>query len=169
MTSLNKKIYTSIAVSIIFSALFFLAVIYPLTKKIVANAEEFAAGKNKFVELQERQENFRKLDRQYNHYEAELNRINSLLINSEKPIEFIKFLENNAQELSLVMDISSIVPQKQDQNLCSFNVYSIVLEGSSNNFCRFLEKMENAPYLIEILNLDIKKDRASLGLKVYSQ
>lgn len=169
MTFLDKKKYISIAISILVLILLVLFGIYPLAKKIINNAEEFMAEKNKFAELTQRQENFRELSRQYNNYKEELDKIDSLFINSEKPIEFIEFLERNSRDLNLEMDISSITPKKLDQNSWSFNIYNIVLEGSFDDFSKFLEKMENAPYLIEISNLDIQEGRANLGLKVYCQ
>lgn len=169
MISLNKKIYFPILISVIIFLLLFFVVICPLAKKIISDSEGFMAEKNRFIELQERQENFRNLSRQYDNYEADFAKIDSFFVNSEKPIEFIEFLERNAQDSGLIMNISSIVPQKQSQDLWDFNIYNLILEGSFDDFCRFLEKIENAPYLIEVSNLDIKEDRANLGLKIYSK
>lgn len=182
----NKKIYTSLVFFSIVILAFVFLIIYPLLADIKKDSQDFILQKNSFAELQVRKENFNQLGDFYQSHQEELKKIDNLFIDWETPIEFIEFLEEKAKDSSLVVEISSASAKKSESEKWNFSNYQLFLKGSFPNILKFLEKMETAPYLIEISNLNIKKlskeeskfkdslnlegnSRADLIIKVYTK
>ncbi|MCK4520773.1 hypothetical protein KAT95_02820 [Candidatus Parcubacteria bacterium] len=166
MTDFNKKIYISLGLFTTAALVFAFLVIYPLLTQIRENSSNFVLQKNSFAELQEREANFKKLKFFYQTYKQDLKRIDALFINSSDPVEFtafMEFLENNAKDCGLPIEILNLPVKKAELDAWNFNNSQLSLEGSFSNILKFLEKLENAPYLIEISNLNIKKDSADLN------
>ena len=168
----NKKIYISLCLFTAAALVFAFFVIHPLLTQIRENSSNFVLQKNSFAELQEREANFKKLKNFYQTYEQDLKRIDALFINSSDPVEFtafMEFLENDAKDCGLSIEILSLPVKKAESDAWNFNNYQLSLEGSFSNVLKFLEKLENAPYLIEISNLNTKKDSANLTIKAYTK
>jgi hypothetical protein len=182
-----KKNYLSIAVFGIVSTLFAVFVILPLFKEIKAISQNLFLKKNKIVYLSEERENLQKIENLYKTYQSDLGRIENLFVDPEVPIEFIGFLEKTAVSSQIKLEISSMTraaakgeneataslttravarggdeqssattkktEQEPWQNLSG----QLLVTGSFSNFSKFLHKLENGPYLIEVLDLNTKK------------
>ncbi|MGB2762354.1 MAG: type 4a pilus biogenesis protein PilO [Minisyncoccales bacterium] len=166
MMDFNKKIYISLCFFTATALVFVFFLIHPLLNQIRENSYSFVLQKNSFAELQERETNFKKLKNLWRLYEQDLKKIDALFINSSDPVEFtafMEFLENNAGNCGLSIEILSLPTKKAEPDSWNFNNYQLSLKGSFSNVLKFLEKIENAPYLIEVSNLNIKKDSTDLN------
>lgn len=153
----KNKIYLYLAIFLGTSLIFLFLIIPYFLKKIQGKSGELVSFEKESVSLQKEIENLRQLEGIYRDYQQELVKIKEMLIDSEVPVEFINFLEENAQISRQEIEIS-LFPQKKTKDepwpTLSFQVST---SGSPSGFLKFLEKLENSPYLIEILNLNIQK------------
>ena len=137
-------------------SLFLIAFLIPkFLRKIQANSQELISLKSDLASFQKETKNLSKLSETYQNYQENLAKIDRIFIDPKRPIEFFDFLEKNAQIFQLKIEISP-VSKPETETLPSL-FFQISTSGSSPNFLRFLEKLENSPYLIDILNLNVKK------------
>jgi hypothetical protein len=132
-------------------------VIFPLIRDIEKSPQDLISQKGQLLLLEKREENFKDLKEHYQSYQADLDEFETFFIDSETPIEFISFLENITQSSQGTIKISLASEKKEETELGSALAFNISLDSSFPNFLKFLEKLENSQYLIEILNLNIKK------------
>ena len=156
MLSQKKKIYISgIGIFLVFLTLLF-GLIFPLFSSIKKDSFELFSQKEKLASLENTKESFNQIQESYPNFQSGIEKINSLFINPKEPIEFIGFLEKTAQSLNLSIQIllGGEQPKGTDWQSISFQVK---ITGSFSNLMKFLEKIESAPYLVEINNLNIQK------------
>jgi len=166
-----KKIYLSIAMFGTISTLLVVFVILPLFKEIKAISQNLFLKKNKIVYLSEERENIKKIENLYKTYQSDLERIENLFVDPEVPIEFVGFLEKTAVSSQIKLEISSMTraaarggdeqssatTKKTEQEPWQSLSAQLLVTGSFSNFSKFLHKLENGPYLIEVLDLNTKK------------
>lgn len=131
---------------------FFLAV--PLIKKISTFSQELVSLEKELRLLQVRKNELEKLQSEDAHFKENFAQIQQLFVNPENPIQFMNFLESNASELNLKIE-TSFPPLKEEEK--GFLRIRLDLLGSYPHFCAFLERLENAPYLLEIEQLTVDK------------
>jgi len=151
----RKKIYFWLFIfTLIF--LFFIAFFIPkFLKGIRDDSQELVSLKNDLASFQKETENLQQISKAYQNYQENLTKIDKIFIDPKLPIEFIDFLEKNAQISQLKIEISPVSKQETETSPSLF--FQISTIGSFPNFLRFLEKLKNAPYLIDVLNLNVKK------------
>ena len=132
-------------------------IIYSLFVDIIEDSQSFISEKNNFAELQSKNKNFRKLKNAYQNYQSELEKIDDLFIYPEPYIDFIEFLEKSAQDLGISIKISSVSSLETEKDSWNLVDYKLVLNGFSPNILGFLEKLETAPYLIEVSNFSVRE------------
>jgi len=149
---------------IIFSAIFGLAVIvmvgfiiYPLLKGIEKSSEEFIAAKKELILSKEEARKFEQFEEIYKELEPDLEKINQFFVDSDIPIDLIKFWEKEARDSKLSIKISPISSKTAKTDPWNSIRFRLSLVGSFPNFLKFLEKTEMSPYLIEIQNLTVEK------------
>lgn len=153
----NTKIYFLIT---IFGAVLSLLIIFVIPYFLIQIKENFKilnSEKQKIKILQFKLENFRNLQEKHQDLINVSEKINKLFINPDTPVEFIKFLEQTSRVCGVSIKISFLPSLKQKSDPWKSISFQINTSGSFSNFFRFFEKLENAPYLIEISNLNIKK------------
>jgi len=148
MSIRNKKIFASISFSLL---IFFLIsfLIYPLFQDIRNISKELNFKKRELILLENRisnSEDFQKI-------KPDLKKIEDVFVEKELPVDFISFLENLSRESKVSIEISSLI-QEKEKDFLLFQIKSI---GSFPNFLKFLEKIENSKYLVEIQNLNISR------------
>lgn len=128
---------------------------YFLLSSIKNDSQEILNLKEELASLAGQTETFGQLQSKYSNLKNNLAQVDDLLINSEAPIDFIEFLENTALSADISADISAA-------NLSSGNPFrtmdfQINFIGAFPDCLRFIEKMENAPYLIEVQSVNATK------------
>lgn len=170
---MKKIIVFSVIFGLVSLALIIFGV-YPLSKGIKKNSEELIVQRKELILAEAGTGKLNRLKEISKKIEPDLEKINGLFIDPEIPIDLIKFFEKTAQDSKLLMDISLAGFKTAENDPWGSLGFQIILAGSFSNFSKFLEKIENGPYLIEIQNLAIKRlteeeIRATLAIKVFAQ
>jgi len=153
----KKKIYFYLGIFVIISFLFLVLVIPYTLKEIQKKSEDLISLKQDLVTLQEERKNLKQLEATYQNYQHDLEEIEALFVNPEVPVEFIDFLEATAQLSQQTIDISLVPARETKDEPWPFLSFRISTTGSFPDFLEFTARLENSPYLIEILNLNIKE------------
>jgi len=151
----RKKIIMTSAIFGLITLLLVCFLIYPLlediknySKEIISQKKEVRILENKIKDIEEFRKNYAKI-------KPNLEKIETLFIDSEAPIDFISFLEKTSKGCQVSIEIvPAAITNEEPWPSLSF---SITLTGSFPNFLRFLEKLQTSPYLTEIRNLSIKR------------
>ena len=152
-----KKNYLSSIIFLALATLLIIFLIYYFFEEIKKNSEELVSQKQELISLNQEKESLEKIDTFYKNYQSNLVKVNELFIDKEVPIEFINFLEKLATTSQLLIEISPGARKETKEDPWSNLSFQLSLSGSFPNFLKFLEKLEASPYLIEVLNLNIKK------------
>jgi len=98
----------------------------------------------------------------------DLERSENLFVNLEVPVSLMEFLENNADNLSLSVKTSPVFLKEVKDDIWDFVGFRLTITGSYDNFMRFIEKIESAPFLTEIQELSARTLTSSeLGIDGY--
>jgi len=153
----KKKIYIYGIIFGIINALLIILVILPLIKEIEKSPKDLILQKGQLLSLEKKEENFADLKKVYQVHQADFENIETFFIDPETPEDFISFLEGFAQGLPASIKISFASEKKEETELGPVLAFNISIDSSFPNLLKFLEKLENSKYLIEILSLNIRK------------
>lgn len=174
----KKKIYIFGAIFGIINLLLIILVILPLIGDIEKSPKDLISQKGQLLSLEKKEINFTDLKKAYQSHQADFENIDTFFIDPETPIEFISFLENIAQSSQGVIKISLASEKKEETEIGPVLAFNVSFDSSFPNFLKFLEKLENSKYLIEISSLNIKKSggenfsgnvNATLSIKVLTK
>jgi hypothetical protein len=173
----EKQIYFKLGILVLLFAAFIFLVILPIISSIKKNAQELITIKNDIVSFDNEISNLGFVKNQYQQFEPDLNKISTLFINSEVPIDFIRFLKKMAADSGVSIDISSVSSGKKEPWPTLY--FQASTKSTFVNLARFLEKLENSDYLIGTQNITINKSDsdgkgtknvdANFLLKVYAK
>ena len=153
----SRKINTTLIIIFILVILIIAFVIVPLFKSIGNNSKEIAIQKQKIVLLEYEGTSLKENESFQESSQRFIQEVNKLFIDAEVPLEFVNFLENTSQECQLIIDILPNFETKKEKDSWSYSNFQLVSSGSFSNFLKFLEKMENSPYLIDVQNINISR------------
>jgi|SRR3989344_298940 len=161
----KNKIYIIILIFllIIFILVFFL--ILPSLRDIRNFSKEILLNKSKVMLIDEKIKELDSFKINYENYKYNLEKINKLFINSENPIDFVKFLESISLQSGIVSDINLIPSQKKREDNFSIIVFQITVNGNILNVLKFIEKLEKGPYLLEIQKVTVKNSLKNTSQK----
>jgi hypothetical protein len=149
-----KKIYLPLIIFWISSILLIVFIIWPLLRQISQVSQDFYLERNKIVYLNAEKENIQKIEKNYKAYESDLNKIGTLFFDPAVPIDFVNFLEKTATNSQVKLEVSSMTEKEQGDDSWPSLSLKVIISGSFSNASKFLEKIENSPYLIEIIDLN---------------
>lgn len=150
-----KKIYISIAVFlVVFLAIAFF-VILPIVQSIQGDSRELSMIKKAQSTFSKEKETFQKFEEVYKLLETDLEKTENIFVNSEVPINFIDFLEKTAYDSNILVEIFSVDLIKDKKDTWSSLSFQLEIFGSFPDCLRFLEKLENSTYLIDVQGLSI--------------
>lgn len=158
----KKIILFSMFFGIVSLVLVFL-VIWPLVKNIKRNSNEFIETRKEIILSKTKTKELEEFKNFYQKLNPDLERVSQLFIDPEVPIDLIKFWEKTAKDSELSISISPISSKTVEAEFWNSLGFQINLNGFSPNFLRFLEKIENSFYLVEIQNLSIKKSEEKIN------
>ena len=171
---IDKKIYILIGVFIGAYLLLIILVILPLAGTIENNSKELLLTREELTFFSDARENLLNLEDAFQEIEPDSEKINTLLVDAEIPIDFINFLKNSAIQSSISLGVSLVDSRIIKEDAWSSLSSRLTLSGSFLNIMRFIDKLENSKYLIEVQELSIKKigeDKvgANLTIKVFAK
>lgn len=154
--SLKKKICLTIIIFLAISLVLIIFLVYPFFQQIQESSASLVLEKKTSAFLIQEKQELKKAKQALLKHQESLTRIDNLFIDSENPIVFIGFLEEQAQKSKIYFELSSLGPEQKKEPWPSFH-FQISAAGSSSDFLKFLEGLESSPYLIEILNLNMRR------------
>lgn len=160
---LGKKSYISLILLAVISAALVIFVIYPLVRGIKESSEQLLLEKEAQLTFAEEIENFQNFKEVYQEIEPNLEKAEGLLAIPEPPIEFINFLEQTAFNSNVLLEISSVELRETEEEIWPFLNFRLQASCSFSDFSKFIEKLENGFYLIEIYDFGIAKAGGSPG------
>jgi hypothetical protein len=161
-----KKIYSII---LIFSAIglsLVVFLIYPAMKGIEDVSEKILSDKNEAANISSEIRELNIFKKKYKDYKPNLEKIDRLFIDLEKPIGFVRFLEKLSLN-SIIVSTINFAPLTKNATINELPavVFNVSARGKFMNVLEFLEKLERGPYLIRIKNMAInpvqKKEKLS--------
>jgi Tfp pilus assembly protein PilO len=132
-------------------------VIYPLIKEIKESSKNTALLDKEMGSSQNQEKNLSDLKDFYNSVEPNVVKMDNLFVDSQVPIELIKFLEKTAADQNISIEINAVSPKKEGDGLWNYILFQATLKGSYTGFLRFLEKIESGPFLNQVTTLSIAK------------
>ncbi len=146
----NLKIYIfgTVLTIIILGAVTF------IFREIQKSSEELISQKKELILFEQKEESLENLKEKYKVHRQNLEKINNFFVDPALPIEFIKFLEKSALDSQATIEVSLAKEIAEPEPALSFNAS---LSCSFSNLLKFIDKLENGPYFIEITNLNIRK------------
>lgn len=164
----KKQIILLSVVFVIVVLVLIFVLAYPLLKGIKENSSNLIYVKKELASLKDKEGGIGGLEITYKKIEPDLEKINQLFVDSEVPVDLIKFLERTGADSNVSIKISPFSLKIDEDDSWNSIGFRLNLIGSFNNFMRFFEKIETAPYLIEIQDLSIKKlTESELKLESY--
>jgi Tfp pilus assembly protein PilO len=173
----KKKTYLIILLFAIVAICIFIFVVKPIFKGIKNYNSAMLEAKKERVTLDAEIDTLSDFKKQFQEYKINLEKIDSLFVNSEIPVDFIRFLEKLASDSGVSMEmypVSSAESGIQDWKTLG---YQLSVSGSFLNFSRFLEKLENSSYLVEVQDMSLQKTvesgagkiEANFNIKVFAK
>lgn len=156
MTTKNKVNLSLLSLLIITFCLTVFLVL-PIFKNIQKNSKELVLGKEKLLLSQKKIENVENFKQNYYQIKPDLEKMEGVFVEVEMPLSFISFLEKTAHDCGLDISISSSPPEKAKEDTKSSLSFQLNSASSFPNLFKFLEKLENSSYLIQIKNLSISR------------
>ena len=172
----KQKIIIALASFASCSGIFLGAVVYPVFHGVTEDYKEVLAHKRKILQLKENAESSREFEIFFGQYEKEFVRLEGLFVDSKIPIAFFRFLDETAASLNVQVEKSlGAAQQLEGDRWPSFEV-RLAGGGAYPNVIAFLQKIENAPYLLEVKTLAISTEKGlggevelSLSVKVFTK
>lgn len=158
----RKKTIIATATLLLGILLFVALVVIPLLRGIARDARDLeaqylkvfqaASAEREVVEFQRfslaQQENFKALE--------------NIFVDAETPIGFIRFVEEIAASSNLKVRITPGKPKKEKGAVWPVMDFQLASQGTYPQFLRFLEKLENGPYLLSVENTSVTRDQTFL-------
>lgn len=161
ITIKKNKIQIIIAVIGALIILTLIFIVYRFLFDIKNNSQKLISQNMELVGLNSKIKNLEESKDVYKDIEDISNKIDQLFINSDMPVDFITFLEKTANECYISnpnnRGFSYGTTGKNPEDPWTSTSFQINLIGPFNNVMRFLDKIENGPYLIQVQNLNLNK------------
>ncbi|SRR6056297_20107 len=153
---IKKKIYIVIILFLIVDLLIGFFLLCSLHEDIKEVSVNFLKRRKEIVDLEAKIRKLKEFKKTYAEIEPDLKQIESLFINSEKPIRFITFIERSADESRVDVNIAPGSGSNSKEERWTPVFFRIEASGTFPSFMKFLEKIEYSPWIISIDNLNIR-------------
>jgi len=168
-----KKIYISLATFGAIILLFLFLVYLPWAAQIKKSAEDLIFQKEAFFSLKESQEALEKLRKDFINLKPEVEKIEDLFLESENPVEFLNYLEETALSSGILIQTSALSFGGKNNGAFPYLSLQVSFKSRFFNFSKFLDRLENSSFMLEIQNLNVRKigDEVSVSfpLKVFTK
>ena len=156
MTAKRKIYLTAMCFLVIFASAVIFGIL-PLMSEIKKSSGNLIFQKRALDLFQQQLMNLEDFQENYSFYQPTLERIENSFVASEAPVNFIEFLEREAQKSDLKIEIFPLTLPLAEIDLWQSSGLRVMISGPFPNCSRFLERLEQAPYLLEIFQLNIER------------
>jgi len=157
MISPKQKIYlTFLIFAVVFGLLIKFTVILFL-EQLKLSSESLVSKKNALYISNRQLDGIKDFQKSYSLYEPILKNIDKSFVYPEAPIEFVEFLEEESKKFKLPTKISPISVSSDEGVFWPSVGFSILTEGRFSDCLKFLERLEQSPWFVEIFQLTVVK------------
>jgi len=172
----KQKVIIAFASFAVCSMIFLGAVVYPVFHGVLEDYKQVLAHKREILQLEEDGKSTNEFEMLAGQYEKEFVRLQGFFVDSKIPIAFFRFLDETAALLNVQIEKSPGVSQKlEGDRWPSFEV-RLAGGGAYLSVMAFLQKIENAPYLLEVKTLTLSTEKGfggeigfSMSLKIFTK
>ena len=176
MTPSKRKTFIVFFAVAAINLLLFGLVSYAVFGRIIVNSRQFVSQELAFAQAEIDAESIQKFQKLQVSKEQEIKRFERLFLDFTTPISFLEFIENLAQDFQLELKISPDNPKKIKEDPWRSLNFTLATIGSYGNVAAFVEKLELAPYALEVVSLRIARAtqeadgniQATLVIKIYT-
>jgi len=168
----KNKITIAILVSLFIDILILWLLVVPAFRGISKASSSLLSYKKRLALIKGEIANFQDFETHRQLYLKNLQEMDNLVqeqlfIDKEIPSDLVNFCQKEALEKNLQLKITPLVisPQKEKERKPPFDFLdlSIKVEGSFPEFLRFLKRLENSPWLIEVRQVNISKQEEKIN------
>lgn len=149
----RQQTYVIIIIFVLIIASATAGIFYFLINNIRESYSILISQKRELLLLILQAENLLKFQQHYLIFREKLDKINEVFLDPETPFDFLNFLEQIAKEDKIPIEISITSPKEIKEDIWPSLSFNIFLKGSFSEILKFLEKIENSPYLTELESL----------------
>jgi len=157
MIILNKGNFYILIIFILVTFSFTIFLNVSLIKDIKKDYEKLNSQKQELYLFQKQIQEFESFKNETGFYKLNLEKIEKLFIDQETPIDFIKFLEKQSEELGVLIKISPITIMPKESDLWKNLGFRVSLTGSFPKCLAFLEKVQLSKWLSDVERLEISR------------
>jgi Tfp pilus assembly protein PilO len=123
--------------------------------------------------LKENQKDLEELRKDYQSLKQDLEKIDSLFLEPDNPVNFLNYLEKTALSSGVSIKTSGLSFKSDDGEPWPYLTLVVSFSSDFSNSSQFLARLGNSPFLVQIEGLNIKKTSdgvdVSLPLKVFTK
>ncbi|MDP2930828.1 MAG: hypothetical protein Q8N56_04505 [bacterium] len=151
------KEYGSVVFVGVLDVILVLIIVFLPMRAIISDSRLAASLKATWLSLENQEQNFEILNKSYQGSLAGITVVENSFVSGEEPVEFLTFLEKLAGSLGLSFETNIFVSQALKQDKWPSMIFQISGEGGPEQTMEFLEKLENNPYLAEIVDFSLSR------------
>ena len=166
----NKtKLYIALILWLIFFGVLIALFVLPFCNDLKRTSQELIFQKKAQQLFKMRLEDFGYFQKSQTESEETFVSIKDIFTPKEAPIEFIEFLEEQANKFNLSMKISPLNIEISANDFWTPIGFRIFSKASFPNTLKFLERLEQGKWLVEISQINIERiDEEKLKLREYN-
>ena len=161
---IKNKIFIIIIIFALIGLVLIVFLIYPVLRDIKNISDDISSRKKEVALVSAEYRELYDFKKKYDEYKDDLNKIDQLFVNSQDPVDFIKFLETTSSNsgINIETSLTSLVKNKATDKIpvISFQIHA---KGDFANILRFSERLETDQYLIKMKNFTVKKSEQHIG------
>lgn len=153
----KRKIYITMAVTLVVSVCLLVLGIIPFAGQMVQSSQAFASQRALLDVINARIDEVKGFQDDRSSLSHNLDRLDSVFVEADSPVLFLNHLETIARASSLSIRIYPFQPQVAADDLWLSIGLRVNLGGGVQGCLRFLEALEQSKWLFEVLELDLQK------------
>ncbi|MCX6789807.1 MAG: hypothetical protein NTZ42_04340 [Candidatus Gribaldobacteria bacterium] len=165
MLSAKKKIYILILTFCLIDVLLFILVIFPLTRRVEENANEFRDQQKNLRTLEAQTVSLKDFQKNVNDLENYNLVVQNAFVDPTAPVSFLQFLEKWAINYNLVLTVSPFDSPAIKGDIWSSVGVKVDATGNLADCLRFVEMLENSPWVMMITRFDLQKNTTQEGVE----
>lgn len=150
-----KKKIKIIVILDIFILIAFLILSFLMIRLIKSNSKKFIEIQKSLLFSEQKRKEFQAYKNKFEEIKASLKEINNLFLDKNRALELFNFLEKSAIDSGNYYKIDVLTKEENEKK--NFWQLQISLYGGFSNFMKFLNRIETAPYLLQIESIRIRK------------
>ncbi|MDD5433524.1 MAG: hypothetical protein PHE77_02615 [Candidatus Pacebacteria bacterium] len=153
----NKKIKLDILIFLIVLTVIIFTGVVPLVSDFSKNSENLSNRKKDLFFLEQQISALQDFQNNSAFYQPSVQKLNSSFVSQEAPIEFIEFLEEEAQKQQLDISISSVKDESEEKGTRFTMAFQVSLSGDFPEVLIFLQRIEQSPWLLKIDQASVQR------------